>query len=103
MTQPTRIRAASKDGITEVRILMAHPMETGLRKDSSGQLVPSHYITDLTVQHAGRVVLSAQLSASIAANPYVAFKFKGGAKGDRLTVAWIDSHGAKRSDEADIG
>lgn len=102
MTQPTRIRAAAKDGITEVRVLMAHPMETGQRKDASGHLIPAHYITEVTVSHAERVVLNAQLSGSVSANPYVAFKFRGGAAGGKIVVAWTDSQGISRSDEAEI-
>ena len=33
MGNPMKIRAASKDGVTEVKVLMNHVMETGLRKD----------------------------------------------------------------------
>jgi sulfur-oxidizing protein SoxZ len=36
MGDPMRIRAQVKDGLTDVRVLMSHPMETGLRKDSAG-------------------------------------------------------------------
>ena len=40
MGNPMRIRATTSDGVTEVKVLMSHPMETGLRKDSSGKPVP---------------------------------------------------------------
>ncbi|ATE60743.1 thiosulfate oxidation carrier complex protein SoxZ [Thauera sinica] len=102
MTNPTRIRATVKDGITEVRARMSHAMETGQRKTAAGGLVPAHFITDLTVHHGDRVVLSAQFGPSVSANPYLAFKFRGGAAGERVRVSWIDNKGESRSDEAEI-
>jgi sulfur-oxidizing protein SoxZ len=48
-----RIRANNKDGVTEVRVLMSHPMESGARKDASGALVPAKFITDLEATHNG--------------------------------------------------
>ena len=35
MTEPIRIRARVHDGITDVQILMPHPMETGMRQDEA--------------------------------------------------------------------
>lgn len=99
---PTRIRAVTRDGVTEVRVLMTHVMETGQRKDPSGALVPAHHITECQVAHNGRVVLSADFGPSISANPYLSFRFQGGAKGDKLAVSWVDNLGQRRSDEVDI-
>jgi len=36
-------------------------------------------------------------------NPYLQFKFKGGKKGDKLSVTWVDNKGETRTDEATIG
>ncbi|ENO89463.1 thiosulfate oxidation carrier complex protein SoxZ [Thauera linaloolentis] len=102
MANPIRIRAAARDGVTEVRVLMSHVMETGQRKDASGAVIPAHFITELTVRHNDRVVLSAEFGPSVSANPYLAFKFNGGAKGDRVEVSWIDNKGDTRSDEVQI-
>ncbi|MCX7194174.1 MAG: thiosulfate oxidation carrier complex protein SoxZ [Proteobacteria bacterium] len=102
MGNPMKIRAAVKDGVTEVKILMQHNMETGLRKEADGKLVPAWYITDVTAQHQGRTVLEAQLGISISKNPYLVFGFKGGAAGEKITVSWVDNTGDKRSDVAEI-
>ncbi|WP_199917097.1 thiosulfate oxidation carrier complex protein SoxZ [Parazoarcus communis] len=102
MANPMRIRAAAKEGVTEVRVLMSHVMETGQRKDSSGALIPAHFITELTAKHNDKVVLSAQFGASVSTNPYLAFKFNGGAKGDKVTVSWADNKGDSRTDEVQI-
>lgn len=102
MADPMRIRAASKDGVTEVRVLMSHPMETGQRKDASGATIPAHYIKDLEATHNGKLVLKSQFSGSVSQNPFLSFKFKGGAKGDKVAVKWMDSKGDSRTDEASI-
>lgn len=99
MTEPMRIRAQVAGDKTTVRVLMRHEMETGQRKDASGALVPAHFITEVTAEHNGRPVLAAQFGTAVSKNPYLAFKFKGGAKGDKLTVSWVDSKGDTRRDE----
>jgi sulfur-oxidizing protein SoxZ len=100
MADPMKIRATNAGGVTEVRALINHPMETGQRKDAAGKTVPAHYITEVTAQHNGKTVLSATWSQSISQNPFLSFKFKGGAKGDKVTINWVDSQGDKRTDEA---
>ena len=103
MADPMRIRAQLKDGgITEVRVLMAHIMETGQRKDSAGNVIPAHHIQNVTATWNGKTVLSAQLGPSVSQNPVLNFSFKGGAKGDKVIVTWTDNKGDKRTDEAAI-
>ncbi|HSG22364.1 MAG TPA: thiosulfate oxidation carrier complex protein SoxZ [Azonexus sp.] len=102
MGNPMKIRAANKDGVTEVKILVSHEMETGQRKDAAGAVVPAWFITDLVAKHGDKVVLSSEFGPSVSKNPYLAFKFKGGAKGEKITVSWKDNKGDTRSDEAVI-
>lgn len=103
MSNPMKIRAATKDGITEVKALISHEMETGQRKDAAGALVPAWFITELTAKHNDRVVLGAEFGTAVSKNPYLAFRFKGGAKGDKVTITWKDNKGGTRTDEAVIG
>lgn len=103
MANPMKIRAANKDGVTEVKVLVSHEMETGQRKDSTGAVVPAWFITELTAKHNDKLVLSSEFGPSVSKNPYLAFKFKGGAKGDKVVVSWKDNRGETRSDEAVIG
>lgn len=102
MADPMRIRIAARDGLVNVRILMSHEMETGQRMDSTGNLVPAHYIRNVTATHQGKTVLSAQWGPAVAKNPFLEFSFKGGQKGDKVIVTWEDNKGDKRSDEAVI-
>lgn len=102
MADPMKIRANHNNGITEVKVLMAHPMEGGLRKDASGQIVPAHFIKEVKATCNNKVVLQCQWGQSVSQNPYLAFKFKGGAKGEKVQVNWLDNKGDTRSDEAII-
>jgi sulfur-oxidizing protein SoxZ len=102
MADPMRIRATSKDGVVNVKVLMSHEMETGLRKDASGKAVPAHFIQNITATWQGKTVLSAQWGPAVSKNPYLEFNFKGGQKGEKIQVTWTDNKGEKRSDEATI-
>jgi sulfur-oxidizing protein SoxZ len=104
MAEPMKIRASVKGDEAEVKCLMNHPMETGLRKDAkTGALVPAHHITNVTATLNGTQVLNAQWGGGISKNPYLAFKVKGGKKGDKVVVSWVDNTGDKNSAEASIG
>jgi len=102
MGLPMKIRATSKDGVTEVKVLMNHVMETGLRKEPSGEIVPALFINEVTAKLNDKVVMQAQWGQAVARNPYLAFKVKGGKSGDRVTVSWTDSSGDARTDEATV-
>ena len=102
MANPMKIRAASKDGVTEVKVLMNHEMETGFRKDSSGNVVPAWFINEVVAKMNGNVVMQAQWGPSVSKNPYLAFKIKGGKAGDKVAVTWTDSKGDTRTDEATV-
>lgn len=102
MAEPMRIRATSKDGVVNVKVLMSHDMETGQRKDASGKKVPAHYIQNVTATWQGKTVLSAQWGRAVSKNPFLEFNFKGGQKGEKIQVTWTDNKGDKRTDEATI-
>ncbi len=87
---------------TEVKVLMNHEMETGQRKDAQGKVIPAWFIQDVTATWNGKTVLSAQWGPAVAKNPFLSFKFKGGAKGDKVIITWVDNRGEKRTDEATI-
>ncbi len=102
MPDPMRIRAQAAPDGTTVRVLMAHEMETGYRKDATGKLVPPWFIQDVTAQLNGKTVLTAQWGPSVAKNPFLQFKIKGGKAGDKITITWKDNHGETRTDDATV-
>jgi len=98
-----KIRAKSKNGITTVKTLMSHPMETGLRKDKkTGDMIPAHHITEVTAEYNGNVVMSVNWGIAISKNPYLSFKFRGGASGEKVKITWVDNQGEGDSLEATI-
>ena len=103
MAKSIKIRAKSKEGVTTVKALMTHPMETGLRKDKkTGNMIPAHFIQNVTAKHNGSEVLSAEWGGSVSKNPYLSFKFSGGAKGDDIEISWKDNKGESDSATAQI-
>jgi len=103
MPDPMKIRTRLEGDVVDVRVLMAHPMETGLRKDADGNVVPIHFIQTITVQLNDKLVFQAETSQGIARNPVFGFKVKGAKAGDKLTITWTDNKGDKRTDSATIG
>ena len=100
MADPMRIRAQVAGDKATVRVLMAHEMESGQRKDAAGKTIPAWHIQEVTAQHNGKTVMTAQWGTAIAKNPFTEFVVKGAKAGDKITVSWVDSRGDKRSDEA---
>ena len=102
MADPMRIRAQAQGGNIIVRVLMAHEMETGQRKDSAGKVIPAWHISDVTASHNGKPVLSAEWGPAVAKNPFLQFTVKGGKAGDKISVNWKDNKGDSRTDEATV-
>ncbi|MCG6967845.1 MAG: thiosulfate oxidation carrier complex protein SoxZ [Chromatiaceae bacterium] len=103
MANSIKIRAKIKGDTTEVKCLMTHPMETGLRKDSkTGKLVPAHFINEVIAEAGGKPVMTAEWSGGISKNPYLSFSFTGAAKGDEVKITWKDNQGGSDSETAKI-
>jgi sulfur-oxidizing protein SoxZ len=102
MADPMKIRANVTGDTTEVKVLMSHEMETGQRKDAQGKIIPAWFIQSVTATWNDKTVLSAQWGPAVSKNPFLSFRFKGGAKGDKVKITWVDNRGDKRTDEATI-
>ena len=103
MAASIKIRAKAKGGVTTVKSLMNHPMETGLRKDKkTGNKIPAHFIQELVAEHNGKTVMTAYWGTAISKNPYLSFRFAGGNKGDKIKISWMDNQGQSDSQEATI-
>ena len=100
MADPMRIRAQAAGDKATVRVLMSHEMETGLRKDAAGKIVPAWHIQEVTATHNGKQVLSAEWGHSMSKNPFMQFAIKGAKAGDKIAVTWKDNKGDSRTDEA---
>lgn len=102
MADPMRIRAQAAGDKATVRVLMAHEMETGQRKDSNGKLIPAWHIQHVMAQLNGKTVMTAQWGPAVSKNPFLQFVVKGAKAGDKVTISWTDNKGDKRTDEATV-
>ncbi|WP_438277187.1 thiosulfate oxidation carrier complex protein SoxZ [Nitrobacter sp.] len=102
MASTIRIRATSSGDMTEVQALIQHPMDSGFVKNSAGEVIPAHFIQQLTFEHGGKPVFIADWGPAVSKDPYVKFSFKGGRKGDDLKISWVDNKGASDSSTAKI-
>jgi sulfur-oxidizing protein SoxZ len=93
MASTIRVRAISNGDTTEVQALIQHPMDTGFIKDAQGQVIPAHFIQQLTFEHDGKTVFVADWGPAVSKDPYVKFAFKGGNKGDEIKIGWVDNKG----------
>jgi len=83
----------AKDEVFEVRTLITHPMETGLRHDPAGHLIPRNIINSFTCRYNDVVVFSVDLHEPMSANPYLSFHVRAGQSG-RLQFIWEENGGA---------
>lgn len=102
MASSIRVRAVLNGDIAEVQTLIQHPMDTGLVKDAKGELIPAHYIQQLSFAHKDKTVFFADWGTAVSKDPYVKFAFKGGKKGDDLKISWVDNKGGSDTTTAKI-
>jgi len=98
-----KLRTKLKGGKIQVKALITHPMETGLRKNKkTGKKIPAHYITEVVVTANGKPMVTAQWSGSISKNPFISFSYAG-SKSDVVKLSWKDNTGKSDSLEKKIG
>ena len=103
MAKSIKLRVNASGDIVTVKALFSHPMETGLRKDKkTGEVIPAHFIQEVTAEHNGNNVLTAYWGGTVSKNPYLSFKFKGGKPGDTIKLVWSDNKGESDSIEGKI-
>lgn len=85
----------------EVRCLLEHPMETGLRRDG-GRTVPRDLVHRLVLRLNGAVAVDATLRNGTAANPYHVFVLRTDRPAE-LEFTWTDEAGRTARATARVG
>ena len=85
--------SATRGEIFVVRSLITHPMETGLRRDEQGELIPRKIINSFTCRYNGEIVFKTELHEAVAANPYIEFHVRALESGT-LDYVWEEDGGA---------
>lgn len=100
--EPSKIRAQLAGAGASIRVLLAHEMESGQRKDASGKTVPAWYIQQLVLSQNNQAVLWAELGPAVAKNPLLQWALKSAKPGDKIGVRWLDNRGETRFDDAPV-
>ncbi len=90
-TLTLKSRRLGDDIRLEIRI--RHPMESGDRADSQGQMIPAKFIQSLQVSldGSGESLFFAHCGRDVSRNPYFALELLGIEKGTTLKVEWRDN------------
>lgn len=84
--------AAAKGEVFQVKTIISHQMETGLRHDDQGQVIPRKIINRFVCRYSGVVVFSVDLHEAISANPFIEFSLRATESG-RLEFIWEEDGG----------
>jgi sulfur-oxidizing protein SoxZ len=85
--------AVAKDEVFQIRTLIDHRMETGLRRDRAGAIIPRNIVNTFICRYNGAVVFSVDLHEAVAANPYFLFHVRATESGV-LQFSWKADDGA---------
>lgn len=91
------VPAAKTGEVIEIRATIAHVMETGLRPNDEGKVVPRDIVTRFECRLDGTPIFSADMFPAVAANPYVAFTLRAEKSGS-LVFLWEGDRGFKHSE-----
>ncbi|MEW6450185.1 MAG: thiosulfate oxidation carrier complex protein SoxZ [Pseudomonadota bacterium] len=86
-------KQAKKGELVEVKALVQHIMETGQRRDGSGNIIPRKILNKFVCTVNGKQVFAAEFEPAVSANPYIQFKFKAEESGD-VVLTWTDDDGS---------
>jgi len=84
--------SAKKGEVIEIRTLASHPMETGFRHTTTGELIPRDIITTLVCTYNGAEIFRAALHPAVSANPLVTFNTVATESGT-LEFKWTGDNG----------
>lgn len=85
-------KAAAGDVVT-IKTLISHKMETGLRKDKEGKVIPRSIINRFTAEFNGENIIDVTIEPSVSTNPYFEFDAKVPESGE-FKFTWYDDDGS---------
>ncbi len=83
----------AKGEVFQVKTLISHRMETGLRHDDKGDVIPRKIINRFVCRYNSTEVFGVDLHEAVAANPYFEFYLRATESG-RLEFMWEEDGGA---------
>lgn len=86
-------KKAGKGEVITIKTLISHKMESGLRKDKNGELIPRQIINHFTAKFNGATVFEVEIHPAISANPYLQFNMRVEEPGE-FEFIWVDDDGS---------
>tara|TARA_B100000575_G_scaffold225300_1_gene185834 strand:- start:256 stop:570 length:315 start_codon:yes stop_codon:yes gene_type:complete len=94
MSNKIKTRISLEKKTAQLRMMVFHPMESGLRKDPvSKKLIERHFINVVNIKKNDTVVVEAHLSRSVSRNPFLHFTVYDVEVGDKFLISWKDNFG----------
>ena len=94
-------KSASAGEVVVLKTLISHPMESGQRKDSSGNVIPRSIINRFTCEFNGESVVDVKMEPAISTNPYFEFEAVIPDAGD-MKFTWYDDDGSVYEDTQSV-
>lgn len=85
-------KVAEDSGLFTIKIMVEHAMESGLRHNASGKLIPRNSVVSCQCLFQGQEVFFAKLTPSVSRNPFFHFFFAPKESGF-LTCIFLDEFG----------
>ncbi len=86
-------KSASAGEVITIKTLISHPMESGQRKDSDGNVIPRSIINRFTCDFNGQNVIDVKLEPAISTNPFFEFEATVPEAG-AFAFTWYDDDGS---------
>jgi len=84
--------SVARGEVFQIKTLIEHRMETGLRRDDQGHVIPRKIINRFVCRYNDDVVFAVDLHEAVAANPYLEFYLRA-TRGGRLEFVWEEDGG----------
>jgi sulfur-oxidizing protein SoxZ len=94
-------RTATPGEVTTLKTLISHPMESGVRKDSEGNIIPRQIINRFTCDFNGQNVIDVKMEPAISTNPYFEFQATIPEAGE-FVFTWYDDDGSIYEERASV-
>jgi sulfur-oxidizing protein SoxZ len=94
-------RSAAAGETVVIKTLISHPMESGQRRDSSGERIPRSIINRFTCDFNGQNVIDVTMEPAISTNPYFEFEAVIPEAGE-MKFTWYDDDGSVYEDTQTI-
>ena len=101
MAGPMKMRATLASGYHR-RARADDPPDGDRPAQGADGKIPLHFIQNVVVKLNGKTVVEAEISQAVSRNPVFTFRLKGGAKGDKIEVSWLDNQGETNKIESAV-